>query len=747
MSRIFLAVVKIWVFTSLTFGKDVYQSIRLYDPSPSNIAIVASQGIPLDHIGGKRGVYVDLTCTKNQATNLLSKGLTLDILVPDLTSFYKERNRPAISRNFPLGSMQGNYTWNELNNRFDELLNLYSNIISERLVIGESVEGRDIWAFKISDNPNIDENEPEVLYTSLIHSREPLSMMSLFYFAQKLAEGYNADDELTYLVNNREMWFVPVVNPDGYVFNEEIEPFGGGMHRKNRKNTNCGNGTGRGIDLNRNFGYGWGADNIGSSSDPCSEVYRGDSPFSEPETEAVRDFILNHDFKNVLHYHSYSNLYIHAFGDGSYPEEPDLTTHSEIGLEMARHNGYYVGTGLDGIGYTVNGDAVDWSYGDQGLIAYVPEVGSYSQGFWPSEDEVEQLCIDQLHPNKIFSFVAGSDIIVHSFEISEEFLLPAAEADIEILIQNRGLTNSASDIEISFTPLNNWIYFDDEPFIMSEIDARDADDVTLTFTVSPNASPGVSSGIIVNITSENSYSRSQVINFVIGEPQIISNDNFENGLDDWDVSGDWGLSSDVFSGLYALSDSPDGDYQDGQETFAEYIREVDLQFISNPVIKFNAKWDIESSYDFVRFQAMISDSGWVSLSGQYTETGSGQPAQAFGDHGYDGLQEDWVEETIYLDHLDESQITGFRFIQTSDNFVEGDGFSLDNFQILGYPTGLIGDFNSDAGVDIFDILGLADLLLFGDDPSQAQLFFCDLDSNGMLDIMDLLRLSNIILGL
>ena len=747
MSRIFFPVVKIWVFTSFTFGKDIYQSIRLYDPSPSNIAIVASQGIPLDHIGGKRGVYVDLTCTKNQATNLLSKGLTLDILVPDLTSFYKERNRPAISRNFPLGSMQGNYTWDELNNRFDELLNLYSNIISERLVIGESVEGRDIWAFKISDNPNIDEDEPEVLYTSLIHSREPLSMMSLFYFVQKLAEGYNVDDELTYLVNNREMWFVPVINPDGYVFNEEIEPFGGGMHRKNRKNTNCGNGTGRGIDLNRNFGYGWGADNIGSSSDPCSEVYRGDSPFSEPETEAVRDFILNHDFKNVLHYHSYSNLYIHAFGDGSYPEEPDLTTHSEIGLEMARHNGYYVGTGLDGIGYTVNGDAVDWSYGDQGLIAYVPEVGSYSQGFWPSEDEVEQLCIDQLHPNKIFSFVAGSDIIVHSFEISEEFLLPAAEADIEILIQNRGLTNSASDIEISFTPLNNWIYFDDEPFIMSEIDARDADDVTLTFTVSPNASPGVSSGIIVNITSENSYSRSQVINFVIGEPQIISNDNFENGLDHWDVNGDWGLSSDVFSGLYALSDSPDGDYQDGQETFAEYIREVDLQFISNPVIKFNAKWDIESSYDFVRFQAMISDSGWVSLSGQYTETGSGQPAQAFGDHGYDGLQEDWVEETIYLDHLDESQITGFRFIQTSDNFVEGDGFSLDNFQILGYPAGLIGDFNSDAGVDIFDILGLADLLLFGDDPSQAQLFFCDLDSNGMLDIMDLLRLSNIILGL
>ena len=147
MLRSFFSLVKLWVFTSLVFGKDIYQSIRLYDPSPSNISIVANQGIPLDHIGGKRGVYIDLICTKNQTNNLLSKGLKLDILIPDLTSFYKSRNRPATFRDFPLGSMQGNYTWDELNNRFDELLALYPNIISERFVIGQSIEGRDIWAF------------------------------------------------------------------------------------------------------------------------------------------------------------------------------------------------------------------------------------------------------------------------------------------------------------------------------------------------------------------------------------------------------------------------------------------------------------------------------------------------------------------------------------------------------------------------------------------------------------------------
>ena len=77
MLRNLFSLVKLWVFTSLIFGKDIYQSIRLYDPSIPNIAIVASQGIPLDHIVGKRDVYVDLICTKNQTTNLLSKGVFL----------------------------------------------------------------------------------------------------------------------------------------------------------------------------------------------------------------------------------------------------------------------------------------------------------------------------------------------------------------------------------------------------------------------------------------------------------------------------------------------------------------------------------------------------------------------------------------------------------------------------------------------------------------------------------------------
>jgi len=209
----------------------------------------------------------------------------------------------------------------------------------------------------------------------------------------------------------------------------------------------------------------------------------------------------------------------------------------------------------------------------------------------------------------------------------------------------------------------------------------------------------------------------------------------------------WGLTNDAATGTFALTDSPDGDYQESQETIAELSLNVDLSLITIPMVTFTAKWEIESNWDFVRFQAHVPGSGWISLEGLYTEPGVGQPAQPLGESGYDGVQDDWVNETILLDQLEASFITGFRFILTSDNYVEEDGFTVDDITLSGFPTGLFGDFNSDNSVGILDILGLADLILFGDDPNTMQLYFCDLDSDGNLDIMDLVELVNLVMGL
>ena len=735
------------LLNSFLVAKEVYQSIRVYHPTEEIIKTIGSLGIPLDHVVGKEGIFLDLTVTESETIELISRDIQVEVLIEDLTSYYKARNRPATNRDFPLGSMQGNYTLDELNERFDELQGLFPNIISNRVIIGQSVQGRDIWAFKVSDNPNDDEDEPEVLYTALTHSREPLGMMSLIYFVQLLAEARVSDPELEYLINNREMWFVPIVNPDGYVYNEVIEPNGGGMHRKNRRDTGCGNGTQRGVDLNRNFGYDWGANDQGSSPNPCSATYRGESEFSEPETDALRDFILNRNFKNVLNFHTYANTYIHPFGSGLYPQEPDLITHREIGAELSKYNQYFVGTCPESIGYTVNGGASDWTYGEAGLISFAPEVGSSIQGFWPPEDDVIELCIDQVHPNKIFSFVAGPDIIMDSYELSHDNMIPGETVELDVVIQNRGLSDSDADIDISIHTLNEFLLLDTDSYTMSEMDSRDSDDFSISMEIADNAPIGSTSGVIISMECDNSFNRVDTIEFVIGQRQMIFFDGFENELTNWMLDGDWGQTSDAATGEFALTDSPDGEYQEGQESLAELNRSINLDYILSPIVEFTAKWDIESNWDFVRFQAYVQDQGWVSLTGTYTELGSGQSAQPYGEPGYDGLQSEWVDEIILLDQLNGATITGFRFIQTSDNFTEGDGFIVDDFSISGFPTGLMGDYNLDASVDIYDLLGIVDILIFDSEPSESQLFFCDLDGSGDLDVMDLVALSNLILGI
>ena len=733
--------------SQFSIASDIYQSIRVFNPSNERLELISKVGIPLEHISGKKGIYIDLTAREEQTIELMSLGLDPEILIPDLTSYYLERNQPASQREFPLGSMMGNYTWGELNDRFDELQEAYPGIISPRLIIGESVEGRDIWAFKVSDNPNEDENEPEVLYTSLTHSREPLGMMNLFYFVQSLAEEYGNDQELTYLVNERELWFIPVVNPDGYVFNESIQPDGGGMHRKNRQDTNCGDYTERGVDLNRNYGYGWGSNDTGSSPNPCSATYRGTSAFSEPETQAVRNFMDDREFMNVLHYHTFSNVYIHAFGDASLPDEPDLSTHREIGEEMSRFNGYQSGTGYETIGYTVNGDAVDWSYGDQEIVAFTPEVGSQSQGFWPSESDVLPLCEEQLHANKTFALVAGPDLIMYEYELTADVLNPGDQIGIEILIQNRGLTDLSEEFQIELSPFNNMTIISDSSFTFNNLNARNTVQFFTEFSIDDGIQNGSDISLIFSIISESSFSRMDTISFMIGDLETIFFDGFENGINNWYVTGDWGLTGDALDGNYALSDSPNGDYDEAQESVAEFETDLDLNYFPLAIVEYTAKWEIESNWDFVQFQADIEGEGWVSLEGIFTELGSGQSAQPEGEPGYDGTQEDWVTESIDLNQLGNTRIFGFRFMQTSDNYVEGDGFTIDNFRILGISSYKFGDFNADNSVDILDVFGVADLILNNMNATAYQLTFCDLNNDNQIDIVDILLLVNKILGI
>ena len=708
-------------------------------------------GIPLDHYQKNKDNSLDIILSTSEIGILMNNGIEFEIIQDDITNYYLSRSRPSINRDYSLGSMLGNYTLQEAINQMDTLSILYPNFVSEKDSIGTSFEGRTIWAFKLSDNPAIDENEPEVLYTGLTHAREPLSMMNLFYFANWLCENYNNDLIANYLLDNREMWFIPIVNPDGYFYNETIAPDGGGMHRKNRRsnpqNSNCNTGTQQGVDLNRNYGYNWGANNSGSSGNPCSAVYRGTSAFSEPETEAVSNFILSREFNNALHYHSYSNLLIHSWGDGSYPDEPYLTTLREIGNEMTHYNGYLVGTGIETVGYTVNGDAVDWSYGNAELLSYTPEIGSFVDNFWPSEDRVIPLCQDQIYSNSIFAMVAGSDYIIYDKLYNNIYPSINDTISISLIIQNRGILSSNGPVTIDITPLNSFSNVSNDNIILESLSARSTDTTDILLSASSNIQNGFMGGIIVSIYDSSSYHKVDTVSIIFGDHQEIFFDGAENGMTEWSDDDNWGTIFDASEGLSSITDSPVGNYiGDWGSSTTQLSRIINFSGIFYPFVTFDAKWNIEKRYDFVQFQASTDGVNWTALSGNFTSIGSGSGVQTTGDPVYDGIQEDWINEVIDLSFYTDKPQVWLRFLLKSDGAVEEDGFYFDNFFIHGYSRFMKGDINQDNSINIYDLVMLIEFIFSGNTVPDNLFHISDINYDNHINSDDIVSLIYLIVN-
>ena len=264
----------------------------------SDVLTLQALGICLDHteIDAQGAIQGDFSARDLELAR--RAGFAVEVGIADVSAYYAERAAasPAPQRSFggpgcpgsvghpvpaqfTTGSMGGFLTWQEMQDQLDLMVALHPDLISPKVSIGTSHEGRPIHVLRISNDPNVDQAKPEMLYDALHHAREPEGVMQLLYFMWSLLERYGTDPLITHIVDTRELYFVPCVNPDGYVYNETTDPFGGGMWRKNRRD----NGDGSfGVDLNRNYGLAWGIDDDGSSPDPFSDVYRGPSAFSEP---------------------------------------------------------------------------------------------------------------------------------------------------------------------------------------------------------------------------------------------------------------------------------------------------------------------------------------------------------------------------------------------------------------------------------------------------------------------------------
>jgi hypothetical protein len=263
--------------------------------------------------------------------------------------------------------------------------------------IGESYQGRKIWAIKISDNVDVDEDEPEIFINAQIHARERATNELALYVVALLTQNYGGADGLglrvTDIVNTREVFIVPTVNPDG----AEFDMKGGRWHEWRKNRQPIPNSRKIGVDLNRQFGYKWACCG-GSSAKPRSPTYHGPNAWYAPEAQRYRDFVMSRvvdgrqQLRVILSLHSAGRLilwpYSYTYEDIP-PEMPadDHYAFVALGKELASLNGYRPEQGSDL--YIVDGDQDDWAYHEYGIFTYTFEMtrGALKR-YYPTQSEL-----------------------------------------------------------------------------------------------------------------------------------------------------------------------------------------------------------------------------------------------------------------------------------------------------------------------------------------------------------------------
>ncbi len=240
--------------------------------------------------------------------------------------------------------------------------------------LGTTWEGRNIWAVEISDNVLTKETEPEVLIMGGHHGNELPAVEIPVQFIEFLVNNYGKNLTVTRLVDTREIWIIPMVNPDGYEYSLQ-----GHDWRKNRRPIDLdGDGVidGTGVDLNRNYGYRWGeeTDRDAASHDPASRIYCGPAPFSENETLAVEKLVNSHNFTVSMSFHTYGQVIYYPWGNAEDANGDKQETLSAMANEMGKLSGYTPMEGRDA--YPTTGDSDDWLLANKTSYPFTIEIGT-----------------------------------------------------------------------------------------------------------------------------------------------------------------------------------------------------------------------------------------------------------------------------------------------------------------------------------------------------------------------------------
>ncbi len=401
-------------------GLEVY----VVEARPADLEKLEEIGVDTHHTthseAAQNKIRLDAVITEGQAETLRAAGLSVTVK--------KVNGRPASQEaaRQNLAGYDAYRSYSEPGGIADELRETAAAYpeITKLVTIGQSVNGQDILALKVSKNATIlkDGKRPAVLYAGAQHAREWITPEMVRRLMHHYLEGYGTDAELTGLVDTTELWFLPVANPDGYDFTFADER----LWRKNLRDNN-GDGTitpGDGVDPNRNFAVKWGWDNEGSSPVPDSETFRGAGPNSEPETQALDGLFDRIGFEFLINYHSAAELLLYGIGwQVSTPSPDDVIYEALVGDDANPAVPGY-DPDISAELYTTNGDTDTHATVENGTLGFTPEMTTCEtvSASIPDDEWLPEDCISG------FNFPDDEELIQAEFEKNIPFALAVAKS-------------------------------------------------------------------------------------------------------------------------------------------------------------------------------------------------------------------------------------------------------------------------------------------------------------------------------
>ena len=395
--------------------------VYLVEVGPSDVELLAAAGVDTTHLPDlTEGGRVEIVATSRQARALRHEGLSVQV-----KRIHGVKASTVAAQRLAAGQAVFR-TYGGPGGIAEELREVAAQHkgMTKLVTIGTSRQGQPILALKVSNNARSanDGKRPAVLYLGAQHAREWITPEMVRRLMHHVIDSYGADPAITSLLKSTELWFVPVANPDGYDYTFSTERF----WRKNLRDNN-GDGqitVGDGVDPNRNYPTKWGWDNEGSSPDPADETYRGPSPASEPETQAVTGLLDRVGFEYLINYHSAAELLLYGVGwQVSTPSPDDLIYEAMAGDDADPAVPGY-DPDISAELYTVNGETLMQAAVHNGTLGFTPEMSTCQTASDANPDD-EWLAEDCL---MVFDFPDDEALIQAEYAKNVPFALAVARS-------------------------------------------------------------------------------------------------------------------------------------------------------------------------------------------------------------------------------------------------------------------------------------------------------------------------------